>query len=290
MIHPILPHATLTSTTYKPSLCTMLCRKLLAVLLIGVALASCVVRSQSKIYHPTKYQEAMACYEAKDYYEASKLFEEAIPLLRGKKDIILAHFYQACASFHQKAYQRSAHYFRHFYETYPRAPQAEEALYMQGYALYLASPDVTLDQTDTQEAVQVLHNYLALYPDGAHKSEAIQYLARLSDKLASKAFKNAQLYHQISQYQAAVIALTHFQQDFPHSLLNEEAAYLKTDAQYRLAKVCSLVEQEEKLRTTMTYCHNFLDQYPASRYRKTIEKIYEYSLKQINQLVKAEKP
>lgn len=267
----------------------MLYKRLLATLLIGTVLTSCAARSQSKT-HPTKYQEAVARYEAKDYYEASKLFEEAIPLLRGKKDIILAHFYQAYASFYQKAYQLSAHYFRHFYETYPRAPQAEEALYMQGYTLYLASPDVALDQTNTQEAVQALQNYLALYPDGTYKEEATQYLEKVNNKLALKAFNNAQLYHQISQYQAAVIALINFQQDFPHSSLNEEAAYLKTDAQYKLAKESKIEEQEAKLRTTLAYCHNFLDQYSDSRYTQAIEKIYENTLAQTNKLTKAKKP
>lgn len=262
-------------------------------LLLGLLPAAYAEQSKhaQKESYRSKYYNALACYRVGEYDKAYRLFEEIIPLLSGKKEIIPATFYQACSNFHRRSffklkekYEGSARAFRYFYKTYPEAPQAEEALYMQGYALYLASPDVALDQTNAQEAIQTFQAYLDHYPAGSYRDKAIQYQAELYDKLACKAFNNAKLYHQLSHYQAAVIALTVFQQDFPNTPLNEEAAYLKTDAQHKFAEQGTKEGQKDRLKTTLAYCHSFLDQYPTSHYVQAVEKIYEKTLAQINEL------
>lgn len=204
-----------------------------------------------------KYDETLACYHAGKCAKAYRLFEEVMPLLIDKKEIISATFYQACSSFYRrslvklkKSYKSSAHQFQSFYKTYPKAPQAEEALYMQDYALYLASPDIEVDQATTHEALQTLQTYLDQYPAGLYRDQALQYQEKLNDQLAHKAFNKAKRYHELSKYQAAVTALTNFQQDFPNHSLGEEAAYLKADAQCKLAQKGPKEAQQDRLRTT----------------------------------------
>jgi outer membrane protein assembly factor BamD len=265
-------------------------QKLLGVILIGFISSSCVSRTQSSNNYLVKYQAAEARYAAKDYYKALQLFREALPLLRGKKEIVQAHFHQAYAYFYQKDYQLSARCFKRFYRTYPRVPQAEEALYMQGYALYLTVPDIELDQTNTDEAIKVLSNYLAKYPAGTYRVEALQHLGVLKDKLGHKAFVNAHLYYQLSSYQAAVVALTNFQQNFPYSLYKEKAAYIQVKAQYKLAKESKKEERENNLRFAIIACHKFLDNYPDSQYAKAVQGIYEDTLVQINKFTKLKMP
>jgi outer membrane protein assembly factor BamD len=264
-------------------------QKLLGVILIGVISTSCVSHVQSSNYL-IKYQEAEARYAAKDYYEALQLFREALPLLRGKKEIVQAHFHQAYAYFYQKDYKLSARCFKNFYRTYPRVPQAEEALYMQGYALYLTVPDIELDQTNTDEALKVLSNYLTKYPVGTYRVEALKHLSILKDKLAHKAFVNAELYYQLSSYQAAVVALTNFQQNFPHSPYREKATYIKVQAQYKLAKESKKEVQENNFRSVIIACHEFLDSYSDSEYAKAVQGIYEDTLVRINKFTKLKMP
>ena len=257
----------------------------------------------------------MLCYESKNYSEALHFFEEAAPLLRGKKEEASAYFHQAYCSFYKKKYVQSSDRFKFFCETFPRDPRVEEAMYMQGHALYLESPDVKLDQAYTQEAAQVLRGYLDSYPRGAYVHEANVQLGELDNKLALKAFNSAKLYHQLAHYRAAVVTLENFQKDFSHSSYHEEAAYLKVDAQYcyckevekarkhateydyknsNREKVDALAEDEkaplqydqylkstqevdaqEQLRIAIEYCQEFIDNYPNGQHALAVGKVYE---------------
>lgn len=236
-----------------------------------------------------KYQAAVKYYEAKKYYKAEQLLEEVVPLSRGSEEAQLAQFYQAYCSFHRKDYRLSAYYFKNFYETYPRNPQVEEAMYMRAYALYIASPDVKLDQAITQKAIQALEAYLHQHPNGTYSNKATEYLHTLREKLMLKAYNNAKLYHQLEHYHAATNVLENFQKDFPASPFNEEAAYLQVDAQYLLAKESTEEKKKDHFYTTIEYCQRFFNKYPDSPYTQKIEKIYEYSLTQINKLTQTKK-
>ena len=208
----------------------MLYKNLFAWLFLLGVLSSCALRNTSTGL--TQYQQAMLCYESKDYSEALRLFEEAMPLLRGKKEEASAYFHRAYCNFYRKKYVQSASLFRYFYETFPKSGHSEEAMYMRGHALYLESPDIKCDQVSTEEAAHVLRNYLKFYPRGAYVHEANIQLDKLNNKLALKAFNNAKLYYKLAYHRAAVVTLETFQEDFPSSSYNEEAAYLKVDAQY----------------------------------------------------------
>ncbi len=291
----------------------MLYKNLLTWLLILGTLSSCALQNTSTGL--TKYQQAMLCYESQNYSEALRFFEEAAPLLRGKKEEASAYFHQAYCSLYKKKYVQGSDRFKFFCETFPRDPRVEEAMYMQGHALYLESPDVKLDQAYTQEAAQVLRGYLDSYPRGVYVHEANVQLGELDNKLALKAFNSAKLYHQLAHYRAAVVTLENFQKDFPDSSYHEEAAYLKVDAQYcyckevekarkhapeydyknsnrekvdtldgdkkaplqydQYLKSTQKVDVKEQLRIAIEYCQEFIDNYPNGQHALAVGKIYE---------------
>jgi outer membrane protein assembly factor BamD len=217
----------------------------------------------------------MLCYEAKDYYEASRLFEETLPLLRGKKEETSVYFNQAYCSFHQKKYVQSSERFKYFHETFFGDARVEEAMYMQGCTLYLASPDVKLDQVLTQEAVHVLCSYLNRYPEGTYANRASAQLKELDSKLALKDFNSARLYHRLTHYRAAVVTLENLQKDFPDFCYNEEAAYLKADAQFLHFKETKGTDQkQQQLNIAIKYCQEFLDKYTDSPYTLAVREMY----------------
>ncbi|MHB9148151.1 MAG: outer membrane protein assembly factor BamD [Candidatus Amoebophilus sp.] len=258
--------------------------KFIKIGLIGLALASCATHTHSGNYL-SKYQQAVARYEAKDYYEALQLFKEVIPMLKGRKEIIPAQFYQAYAYFYQKSYKMSAYCFESFYKTYPRLAQAEEALYMQGYSLYLSIPDIRLDQAVTEKALKTLQTYLNKYPYGTYQQEAHQYNDELQNKLMLKYFRAAKLYYELGHYKAAVVALGNFREKYPESIYQEEALCLQIQAQYKWALESEVKEQPDRLYAVVNYYYTFLDKFPNSKYLKTLESVYNTSLEKINNFV-----
>lgn len=227
-----------------------------------------------------KYRAAMEYYENQDYYHASLLLEEILPILRGRPEAEKAQFYFAYSYYYQRQYVLSAHYFQTFYQLYTRSQYAEEALYMYAYSLYLDSPDYDLDQSNTQEAIQAIQNFLNKYPRSKFKDKATALIDEMQVKLEKKAYENAILYFKLQKYldgealKAAIIAFDNFQNDYPDSKYNENISYLKIECAYQMARKSIRSKQEERLRDAIGYYLYFIDKFPQSDKVKDAENLY----------------
>lgn len=219
-----------------------------------------------------------------DYYKASVLFEEVLPLIRGSKEAEKAQFYYAYAHYYQQQYILSAHYFQTFYETYSRSELAEEAMYMHAYSLYLTSPVIDLDQTSTYEAIQAMQSFLNKFPSSKYLDDGTRIIDQLRVKLEEKAFENAKLYQKLGRYQAALVAYNNFENDFPGSLKTEEVKYLKVLVQYQYARESTMRKQKERFNATIDYYKDFIDNFPESKFAKEAEQMYVTSLNSLNKL------
>jgi len=243
---------------------------------ILVLLAACSVSCSR---HNTKsaaqiYEKAVKKYNKGKYYDAKQLFQEAIPLLKRKKEIIETQLYIAKCLFYDKEYQKSAHCFADFCRNYPKIVQTEEALYLQGYALYLDNPAVQLDNTRTEEAITVLKKYKSEYPTGSYLSAVGQYIRELQGRLAEKAFRNAKQYYKLGHYEAAIISIKNFNKTYLDTVYDEEASYLKFESQAELAS-SSNESQKELFHTALIYYRELVEQYPNSKYLQIAQKTYE---------------
>ncbi len=228
-----------------------------------------------------KYDAALKYYEEKDYYRATMLLEEILPIIRGSKTAEEAQYYYAYAHYYQRKYVLSAHYFQQFYETYSRSKYATEAMFMHAYSLYQESPVHSLDQSSTVEAIDAMQLFINKYPYSDYKERAENIMDELQAKLEVKAYDNALLYYQLGDYKAAIIAFNNFQNDYPDSDLNEEISYWKLAAQFQLAEQSITSKQKERYYTTIEYYQSFIDKYPESKFVKEAESIYEICITKI---------
>ena len=136
-----------------------------------------------------KYRAAMEYYENKEYYKASTLLEELLPIIRGRPEAEKAQFYFAYSYYYQKQYLLSAHYFQTFFELYSRSEYAQEAFFMYAYSLYLDSPNYNLDQSNTIEAIQAIQTFLNKYPRSKYREQANLLIDEMQVKLEEKAIK-----------------------------------------------------------------------------------------------------
>ncbi|XCI75465.1 MAG: outer membrane protein assembly factor BamD [Flavobacteriales bacterium] len=230
------------------------------------------LKSSDKGYILSK---AYTFYNQKKYTEALQLFERAVPLVRGKEDAKEIIYKTAMANYHDKNYILAGHQFNNFYKTYPRDPQAEEALFQSAYCYYLFSPNYNLDQESTYNAIKELQNFVNQYPNSQKTAQANTLIKILIKKLERKAFEVAKIYHDIMRYKAAVVSFQNFVNDYPDSHLKEKASYYMLHAQYELAINSREDFKKDRLEETVTLYTQFKKNYPNSKYINHIEKIYQ---------------
>jgi outer membrane protein assembly factor BamD len=253
----------------------------LVILIITVSSCTKFKKIQKSADWKVKYEAALAYYEEEDYFRSGTLFEEILPIIRGTKEAELANFYYAYTYFYQRQYILSSHYFSLFSDVYGRSEYLMEAIYMNAYSLYLQSPEPSLDQTSTYEAIASLQNFLNKYPQSEFSVKADDLIDELQVKLEKKAYENAKLYYKLRRYKAALVALDNFQYDFPDSKFNVEIGFLAIETSFDLASSSIFKVQEKRFRKTIDLYQKYIDKHPDSEYIKKAEKYYADSVEQL---------
>ncbi len=245
---------------------------------------------QKKGSFEEKFVAAQEYFEKKDYYRSGTLYEELLPLSPGRKEAETIRINYAYSQFHQKFYEMSSYYFRKYTETYPRSTKVIEAHYMHGVSLYKMSPKWNLDQSHTQQAIDVMQEFLNAYPRSEYKEKCNLMINEMQVKLETKAYNHALTYHKIGYYRSAVVASESFRKNFPDSQYNEIIAFKKVVSQYKLAKMSVIsVKKDGKLihlkhdrfKVAQKFYLAFIDKYPESTNKKEAEDLYEDVLKEL---------
>jgi outer membrane protein assembly factor BamD len=231
-----------------------------------------------------KYEAAIKYYDKGDYFRSGTILEEIIPLLKGRPEAEKAQYYFANTNYKQRNYVLSAFYFNQFLETYPNSPYVEEVSFLHAKSLFRDSPGYELDQTNTVSALESLQEFLNQYATSQFRPEAENMSQELQKKLENKAFESARLYYQLRYNQAAVVALTNFQQQYPASAYSEEADFLRVSAQYAWAKESVESKQRERYLEVIGFYQQFLDSHPKSKNLKAAEAMYDDTRQQLERL------
>lgn len=221
-----------------------------------------------------KYEAGLAYYEKKDYYKASVLFEQILPIVRGLPEAEKVQFYLAYCQYYEKLYLLAAEQFKSFYETYGRGALSEEARYMYAYSLYKSSPGPTLDQSASIDAMTSMQDFLNRFPTSKFKDQAVEMIYTVQQRLEKKGFENARQYVKMRQYKAAIVAMDNFQKNFPDSKYLEESYFMVVQSKFELAEQSVLYKQRERYADVIETYKDFIDRYPDSKFLKEAERYY----------------
>lgn len=264
-------------------------KKLFYIFLILIVATSCskYIKLERSGTVEEKYTAAMQYYQEKDFYKCTSLLENIMPFINGKEEFEDAVFVFAESYFYQNEYILSAHYYNRFISKFPRNEKRPLAEYMIAKSLYMQSPKVSLDQTETEHALNSLQTYLNKYPHTEYTEECNNLIIELHQKLIDKAYHTAKLHLQIKNYKAAVASFDSFSKAFPDSQYNEELAYLKIKAQLDLAKVSvekvkkagkTIHLKKDRYKKVIEYYFSFIDSYKDSKFTKDAEGFYKTAI------------
>lgn len=194
-----------------------------------------------------KYDVAEKMYDRGKYEKAIRLFEQIAPSYRGKPQAEKMFYMYAQAYYKTKQYYSAGYQFEQFAAQYPRSEKMEEALFLGAKSFYMLSPVYSLDQVDTNKAIDKLQNFINTFPNSTYMAEANLLVKELREKLEKKAFEIAKQYNTISDFKAAIKALDNFIIDYPGTPFKEDALYYKYESSYQLAINSVPARMQERL-------------------------------------------
>jgi outer membrane protein assembly factor BamD len=244
-------------------------------LLVAVSVSSC-----GKFYKLEKstnwdelYTAANEYYEKGEYNKAIILYDKVLPVIRGSERSELAEFNYAYSHFRIKRYIEAAGYFKTFYDTYNRSPMAEEALFMNAYALYLDAPDYNLDQRSSRDAVNAIQVFINRFPESDSYERAMTMIDDLQKRFEEKAYQESKMYYRLTEglfpgefYRACIINFQNFAKNYPDSKYNEELSYKLVEVSAAYAERSVFNKKEERFNQSLGFADAFARKYPESQY------------------------
>jgi outer membrane protein assembly factor BamD len=253
-----------------------------------MAITSCSSYDKVKRSNDVNYKLTMAntYYDKGQYLQSKELYESLMPVLKGTKNFETVYYKYAMSNFKMKDYNSASYHFKNYASMYPNSVNTDEAKFLHAYSIYRLSPKVSVMQTNTQKALEVLQEFVNNNPNSKHIEEAKQYIDITKGKLEEKAAMSAKLYYDISQYKAASVVYRNVQNDFPRSKRMDEYQFMIVKSNYKYAIASIKDKQEERLINTLNAYHEFVDNYPESKYIKDAEKYYTLTNEQLQKIKK----
>lgn len=231
-----------------------------------------------------KYKAAETYYNAGEYRRANRLYEQILPSYRGKPQAQRVIFFFANSYLQTRDYYLAAYQFESFVKSYPKSEKTIEASFLAAKCYYMLSPRYSLDQTNTNDALDKLQIFIDNYPNSEFVAEANTYVQELQRKLEKKDFEISKQYHTIRDFKAAINSFDNFIASYPGTPFREDALYYKFLSAFEIAtnsviskKLARLNELEEIYSTLTRY-------YPETLFLEDLDKKMKRVAKEISLL------
>ncbi len=233
-----------------------------------------------------KFEQATLKYDAKKYTKAIRIFEQIAPSYKGKPQAEKLFYMFSTSYYSTKQYYLAAYQFESFASSYPKSEKREEAAFLGAKCFSKLSPVYSLDQTDTNKALDKLQNFIDLYPESQYLPEANSIVNDLKNKLEKKSYEVAKQYKSITDYKASIAAFENFLSDFPGTPLKEDALFYKFDASYNLAINSVPQKKEERLNNAKAAYMSLIKFKADSKYKLKADQMFTQIEKDLQQFSK----
>ena len=250
-------------------------KNILLLLTLSLGLISCSEYSKvlNKGTAVDQLNLATKYFEAGKYAKALQLFEKVMPDYQGKPQMERIQFMVAESNYKTKNYLLAAYHFERFTKNYPRSTKKEEASYLSAYNYYLSTPKSSLDQKDTQTAIDAFQRFIDKYPDSEKVADANKYVKEMQLKLEKKEFDIAFQYYHTYQYKAAIVAFDNFLSDNLGTSYKEDALYYKAKASNDLAINSVIDKKEVRIKDAIQAIDRLERNFKQSKYTDEVEQL-----------------
>jgi outer membrane protein assembly factor BamD len=262
--------------------------KIFSFLLVTLLFASCsqyqkALKSEDVA---VKSEAANKMYDAGKYLKAIRLYEQIAPAYKGKPSAERMFFLYSNSLYKSKQYYLAGYQFENFVATYPKSEKREEAAFLGAECFYRLSPAYSLDQTDTQKALDKLQRFIDVYPSSEYLEKANVYVKELREKQEKKAFEIAKQYNTISDFKGALKAFDNFIADYPGTPFKEKALFYRLDSAYKLAINSVDYKKQERLAYAKTTYSSLIKFNNTTEYKEKADTMLAEIEKELQQFSK----
>ena len=229
-----------------------------------------------------KYKAAEEYYNNGEYRRANRILEQLVPAYRGKPQAERLVYFFANSYFQTKNYYLASYQFESFLKSFPKSQKLEEATFFAAKSHYMMSPTFSLDQEETNTAIEKLQIFMNNYPKSKFTEECNQLISELQNKIEKKEFEIAKQYYNIYDYRAAIKSLDNFVGEFVGSKFREEALYYKFLSSYEIAINSVESKKLQRLSDLKQLHNNIVRYYPETLFEEDLTKKMEVIEKEIN--------
>jgi outer membrane protein assembly factor BamD len=176
----------------------------------------------------------------------------------------------------------ASYQFESFIKSFPKSQKLEEATFFAAKSHYMMSPTFSLDQEETNTAIEKLQIFMNNYPKSKFTDECNQLISELQNKIEKKEFEIAKQYYNIYDYRAAIKSLDNFVGEFVGSKFREEALYYKFLSSYEIAINSVESKKLQRLSDLKQLHNNIVRYYPETLFEEDLTKKMEVIEKEIN--------
>lgn len=247
-------------------------KKSLPLIILIIALLAGGCSKYQKLLKSTdyelKYAKAVEYFNEEEYNRALPILEELMTVFRGSDKGEDVYYYYARTYFGNEDYILAGYHLKYFVRTYPNSKHAEECLFLCALSYYLDSPKYTLDQTNTQIAIQEFQLFANQFPVSNLIDSCNSYIDKLRFKIETKAFENARLYYKTGFYKSSILGFDNTLRDFPNSVYREDMVFLVAKSHFLLAENSIDFKKAGRYRNAMEAFARYLEEYPTGKYAK----------------------
>ena len=246
--------------------------RVLYIILFSALITSCssyngIVKGDD---YAMKFEFANDLYENDEYVKSIVLYEQIYQHAPKSGEGELAYYRLGNSYYKSEDYYMAAYYLSSYVQRFPYSQKNEEVMFMAALCNVNNSPQVSLDQSETNEAINSVQRFIDRYPSTKYMDSCNRIIDRLRFKLEKKDFTHVQLYSQTERYRAAVSSAEIFMENYPASEFNEEVFYLLVKNSYYLAINSIESKKTQRIEDSYERLRNFEAVFNNSKYSKEL--------------------
>lgn len=240
----------------------------LVIALVGCNTYNSILKSDD---YRAKFEEANRLYDAGKYERCVSLYEQVYQRSPRTPEGELSYYRLGKACYNVQDWYLANYYLSAFPSKFPYSTKVEESLFLAAICSVHNSPEVSLDQHETEVALNDLQNFASRYPYSTYIDSCNMLMDKLRFKLETKDMMIARLYSKTENYRAAVVSADLFIENYPISQYREEAYAILIRNSYLLTVNSIDTKIDERSTKTKERITVFVAEFPNSTYLREFE-------------------